>query len=87
VRDGLADFYVSVGMIDRAEWLFEHRHEEDPGDVAVAITASRAFLAAGSISHAVRWLGIGAARANALGREELATRLRQKQESVRRRMS
>ncbi len=87
VRDGLADFYVSVGMIDRAERLFETRHEEDARDVAVALSASRAFLAAGSISHAVRWLGIGAARAQSLGRDELATRLRQKQESVRKRMS
>jgi hypothetical protein len=87
VRDGLADFYVSVRMIDRAEMLFETRHEEDPTDVAVALTASRAFLAAGSISHAVRWLGIGATRAQTLGRDDLATRLRQKQESVRKRMS
>ena len=87
VRDGLADFYVSVGMIERAETLFGDRHEEDPRDVAVALTASRAFLAAGSIAHAVRWLGIGAARAQSLGRDELATRLRQKQEAVRKRMS
>ncbi len=87
VRDGLADFYVSAGMIDRAERLFEVRHEEDVRDVAVALSASRAFLAAGSIAHAVRWLGIGAVRAQSLGRDELATRLRQKQESVRRRMS
>jgi hypothetical protein len=87
VRDGLADFYVSVNMIDEAEALFERRHEEDRADVAVALTASRAFLAAGSISHAVRWLGIAAGRAATLGREELAGRLRQKQESVRRRLS
>lgn len=87
VRDGLADFYVSAGMIDQANTLFEHRHEEDRADVAVALTASRAFLAAGSISHAVRWLGVGAGRAQALGRDELATRLRQKQEAVRKRLS
>ncbi len=87
VRDGLADFYVSVGMIDASEALFEVRHEEDRGDVAVALSASRAFLAAGSVSHAVRWLGIGAARAHSLGRDELATRLRQKQDAVRKRMS
>ncbi len=87
VRDGLADFYVSVGRTDQAEHLFERRHHEDQGDVAVALSASRAFLAAGSVSRAVRWLGEGAARAEALGRPELAARLRQKQESVRKRLS
>ena len=87
VRDGLADFYVTAGMIDQAEELFERRHEEDRNDVAVALTAARAFLAAGSISHAVRWLGVGAGRATHLGREDLATRLRQKQEAVRKRLS
>jgi len=87
VRDGLADVYVSAGMIEEAESLFERRHEEDRDDVAVALSASRAFLAAGSISHAVRWLGIGAGRAQALGRTELAERLRQKQTAVRKRLS
>jgi hypothetical protein len=87
VRDGLADFYVSAGLTDEANALFERRHEEDRDDVAVALTASRAFLAAGSISHAVRWLGVGAGRAQSLGREELASRLRQKQEAVRKRLS
>ena len=87
MRDGLADFYVSVGMLDAAEELFERRHEEDHRDVAVALSASRAYLAAGNISHAVRWLGIGAVCANALGRAELATWLRQKQDAVRKRMS
>jgi len=87
VKDGLADFYVAVGRTEDAEALFEQRHDEDQGDVAVALSASRAFLAAGSVSHAVRWLGVGAARAAALGREELAQKLRQKQESVRKRLS
>ncbi len=87
MKDGLADFYVSAGRTDRAEALFEQRHDEDQGDVAVALSASRAFLAAGSLSRAVRWLGVGAARASALGREELAQKLRQKQESVRKRLS
>jgi hypothetical protein len=87
VRDGLADFYVSAGLIDKAENLFETRHEEDRGDVAVALTASRAFLAAGAISHAVRWLNIAAVRAQTLGRDDLATRLRQKSETIRKRMS
>lgn len=87
VRDGLADFYVSAGRIDEAEALFEQRHEEDRNDVAVALTAARAFLAAGSISHAVRWLGVGAGRAQTLGRDELAERLRTKAETVRKRLS
>lgn len=87
VRDGLADFYVSAGRLDDAEAMFERRHAEDQGDVAVALSASRAFLAAGSISHAVRWLGIGATRAATLGRDELARRLRTKQERVRARLS
>ncbi len=87
VRDGLADFYVSAGRPDQAQALFEQRHEQDQGDVAVALSASRAFLAAGSISHAVRWLGIAATRATTLGRDELAKRLRGKQERVRARLS
>ena len=87
VRDGLADFYVAVGKLDEAEALFQQRHDEDQADVAVALSASRAFLAAGSVSHAVRWLGVGADRATDLGRSELATRLREKQGRVRERLS
>lgn len=87
VRDGLADYYVFAGKLDEAEALFERRHDEDRGDVAVALSASRAFLAAGSVSHAVRWLGVGADRASQLGRSELANRLREKQERVRERLS
>jgi hypothetical protein len=87
MRDGLADFYVRTGLIERAEALYERRHVEDRGDVAVALAASRAFLAAGRVSRAVRWLGIGAARARALGRDELANRLRDKQQAVRKRLS
>lgn len=87
VRDGLADFYVSAGRLDEAEALFERRHEEDRGDVAVALSASRAFLAAGSTGRAVRWLGLGAGRAQTLGRPELASRLRSKQARVRERLS
>jgi len=85
--DGLADFYVSAGKLDEAEALFQRRHSEDRGDVAVALTASRAFLAAGSVSHAVRWLGVGADRAKDLGKTDLATRLREKQGRVRERLS
>jgi tetratricopeptide (TPR) repeat protein len=87
VRDGLADFYVSAGKIEKAEAMFERRHDEDRGDVAVALSASRAFLAAGSVSHAVRWLGVGETRALELGRRDLAEKLRAKQESVRKRLS
>lgn len=87
VRDGLADLYVRAGQLEDAEALFGRRHEEDQGDVAVALSASRAFLAAGAVGRAVRWLGIGAARAQGLGRGELAARLRQKQETVRKRLS
>ena len=87
VKDGLADFYVTAGRVDAANELFERRHEEDQNDVAVALSASRAFLASGQVSHAVRWLGVGAARATALGRDELAKRLLAKQAVVRNRMS
>jgi hypothetical protein len=87
VRDGLADFYVTAGRMEDAENLFERRHEEDRNDVAVALSAARAFLAAGNISHAVRWLGVGAGRAQTLGRDDLAGKLREKQESVRKRLS
>ncbi len=86
-RDGLADFYVAVGKLDEAEALFQRRHDEDRGDVAVALSASRAFLAAGSVSHAVRWLGVGVDRATELGRGELANRLREKLGRVRERLS
>ena len=87
MRDGLADVLVTAGQLDRAEAMFERRHEEDHRDVAVALSASRAYLAAGSVSRAMRWLGIGAARATELGRTELAEKLAQKQEALRKRLS
>ncbi len=87
MRDGLADMYVSAGLLDRAEAMFERRHEEDHGDVAVALSASRAFLAAGSVSRALKWLGIGAVRAQELGKTDLAEKLQQKQDSLRKRLS
>jgi hypothetical protein len=87
VRDGLADFYVSAGRVDAAEALFSDRHEQDQGDVAVALSASRAFLAAGAVARAVRWLGLAAGRAHGLGRSDLAARLQAKQDAVRRRLS
>ncbi|HET9987707.1 MAG TPA: hypothetical protein VFQ65_04290, partial [Kofleriaceae bacterium] len=52
MRDGLADLLVTAGQHDRAEAMFERRHEEDHRDVAVALSASRAYLAAGSVSRA-----------------------------------
>jgi hypothetical protein len=87
VRDGLADAYVTAGRLDQAERLFKERHSEDTNDVAVALSASRAFLAAGAISHAVHWLGLGAARAQDLGRTEFANTLRAKQAIIRKRLS
>jgi len=87
VRDGLADAYVTAGRLDQAEALFRERHAEDTGDVAVALSASRAFLAAGAISHAVHWLGIGAMRAHDLGRNAFAQVLRDKQNTIRKRLS
>ncbi|MFT3693069.1 MAG: hypothetical protein QM831_08000 [Kofleriaceae bacterium] len=87
MRDGLADLYVTAGHHDRAEALFEKRHEEDQRDVAVALSASRAFLAAGSASRAVRWLGIAAERAQQLGRADLAKRLHEKVDAIRKRLS
>jgi hypothetical protein len=87
VRDGLADAYVTAGRLDQAEALFRERHAEDTGDVAVALSASRAFLAAGAVSHAVHWLGVGAARATDLGRTGFAQVLRDKQNAIRKRLS
>jgi hypothetical protein len=86
-RDGLADVYVRAGKLEAAEELFERRHEEDVGDVAVALSASRAYLAAGRVGLAVRWLNIAAGRASALGRDDLAARLRAKQDALRARLS
>ena len=87
VRDGLADAYVTAGRLDQAEALFAERHAEDTQDVAVALSASRAFLAAGKIAHAVHWLGLGAQRAQDLGRHSFAQVLRDKQNTIRKRLS
>ena len=86
VRDGLADVYVSAGRIADADAMYERRHEEDQNDVAVALSASRAYLASGALSHAVRWLGVAAARATSLGRPAQAAKLRQTQEAVTKRL-
>jgi hypothetical protein len=87
VRDGLASVYVAVGRYDDGDALFATRHEEDRDDVAVALSASRSFLAAGEVSRAIHWLGIGAERAEILGRPEMATKLRDKMTSLRQRLS
>jgi hypothetical protein len=87
IRDGLADAYVTAGRIDQAERLFSERHAEDTRDVAVALSASRAFLAAGATSHAVHWLGLAARRAEDLGRTDFAKILLDKQATIRKRLS
>ena len=86
-RDGLAALYVRVGRAEDAEALYRERFEEEPGDTTVAIGAARAFLEAGDLARAVVWLERGGARADAVGREALATRLRAKVASLRTRMN
>lgn len=87
VRDGLASAYVFAGRLDDGDALFARRHDEDRGDVAVALSASRCFLAFGALARAIAWLDIAADRATSLGRPELATTLREKQTSLRKRLS
>ena len=87
VRDGLASAYVDSGRLDEGHALFVQRHDEDRDDAAVALSASRAFLAAGAVARAVHWLGVGVERAEALGRPELAEKLRGKITSLRQRLS
>jgi tetratricopeptide (TPR) repeat protein len=85
--DGLADLYVSRAMYDSAQALYERRHREDSADVAVALSASRAFLAAGVLGHAVQWLELAAVRARHLGRQEMADKLERKRDIIHGRMS
>jgi hypothetical protein len=87
VRDGLAGVYVFAGRHDQGHALFEQRHSEDTGDVAVALSASRAFLAVGALARSVQWLETATLRARSLGRAELASLLIDKQAALRRRMS
>ncbi len=87
VRDGLASAYILAGRHDEGHALFERRHGEDAGDVAVALAASRSFLAAGALSRAVLWLDVAITRARSLGRADLASVLIDKQAAIRRRMS
>lgn len=87
VRDGLASVYVFAGRLEDGDALFARRHDEDRFDVAVALSASRVFLAAGALARAVAWLEIGEARAADLGRSDMATKLRDKQAAIRKRLS
>jgi hypothetical protein len=87
LRDGLADAYVLAGRFDDGHALFEVRHREDVNDVAVALSAGRAFLAAGAVARSVHWLGVGAERAESLGRAELAARLHEKVRVLKQRLS
>ena len=85
--DGLADLFVARGVYDRAETIFLRRHDEDSGDVSVALSASRAYLAAGLFAAAVAWLERGSARARHLGRHDMADKLDAKRDVIERRMS
>jgi hypothetical protein len=87
VRDGLAGVYVIAGRHDQGHELFERRHFEDTGDVAVALSASRSFLAAGALGRAIHWLDVAIGRARGLGRADLASVLIDKQAALRRRLS
>jgi hypothetical protein len=87
VRDGLAGFYIVCGRHEQGHALFLQRHEEETGSLLVALTASRVFLGAGAVGRAIAWLGLGAERAERLGRQDMARRLRGKQETLRKRQS
>lgn len=87
VEDGLASAYVFAGRLDDGDALFARRHAEDTNDVAVALSASRCFLAAGALARAITWLDTATRRADDLGRDELAKTLREKQASLRKRLS
>ncbi len=87
VRDGLAQAYVHAGRHDAGHALFVERHAEEPDDVAVALSASRAFLAAGAVARSVQWIDTAVERAEGLGRGDFARVLRTKQASLRRRLS
>ncbi len=87
IREGLADLYVSSRRAEDGDRIFRERHREDSNDVAVALSASRAFLAAGEISWAIEWLGRGADRAQNLGRRGMEDKLRGKQGVLQKRLS
>lgn len=87
IRDGLAAFYTACGRHEQAHALYLERHAEERDTLVVVLGASRAFLAAGEVGRAIVWLGLGAERADALGRAEMAARLRAKQDTLRARQS
>lgn len=87
VRDGLASFYAVCGRHEQAEALYRERHAEEQGTLVVALGASRAFLSAGELGRAIIWLGLGAERADALNRPDMAAKLRAKQQTLRNRQS
>ncbi|WP_428264692.1 hypothetical protein [Haliangium sp.] len=87
VRDGLASLYACCGRDEQAHALFLERHEDDPDSLTVALSASRAFLAAGSLGRAIMWLALGADRARLLGRPDMAERLEAKRGVLRARQS
>jgi len=79
VREGLAELYIASGRYDAGHDLFAARNAEDTEDLAVALSASRAFLAAGKPGRAAEWLGRAADRAREHGRREMERKLREKQ--------
>ncbi|GAB4518904.1 MAG: hypothetical protein Tsb0020_37450 [Haliangiales bacterium] len=83
VQSGLAGFYVKCRRFDAADAIYSKRHAQEPTTLIVALGASRTFLAAGALSHAIDWLGHGAERARKLARPDMATRLEAKQASLR----
>ncbi len=87
IRDGLASAYVATGRLDDGEAIFSERHQQQPGDLVVALAAARALLAAGAVARSMLWLSKGAQRARALGRSDMEARLRIKQDTLRRRLS
>jgi hypothetical protein len=87
IRDGLASFYAVCGRFEQAHALYLERHAEERDTLVVVLGASRAFLAAGEVGRAIVWLGLGAERADALGRPDMAARLRAKQDALRARQS
>lgn len=87
VVDGLASLYVSSGRGDDAHALFTSRHEEQSGDLVVALGASRAYLSGGHVARSVTWLETAASRADELGRETMAKRLREKADKLAMRLS
>lgn len=87
VRDGLAAYYTTCGKHEQAHALYLERHAEERDTLVVVLGASRAFLAAGEVGRAIVWLGLGAERAEALGRADMAARLRAKQDALRARQS